>query len=60
VAQFHRNHHIAINPATSINLLDEILPEIDMVVVMAVNPGISGQSFIESTLDKVTRLTSGI
>lgn len=47
---------IAINPATSISLLDEILPEIDMVVVMSVNPGVSGQSFIESTLDKITRL----
>jgi len=47
---------VAINPATSITALDEILPEIDLALVMTVNPGFGGQKFIESTLDKIARL----
>jgi ribulose-phosphate 3-epimerase len=47
---------VALNPATPLNTLDEILPELDMVLVMTVNPGFGGQSFIEATLDKVRRL----
>jgi ribulose-phosphate 3-epimerase len=47
---------ISINPATSISMLDEILPEIDLVLVMTVNPGFGGQIFIENTLDKIARL----
>lgn len=47
---------ISINPATSISVLDEILPEVDLVLLMTVNPGFSGQTFIESTLNKIARL----
>jgi ribulose-phosphate 3-epimerase len=47
---------VSINPATSITVLDEILPEIDLALVMTVNPGFGGQKFIESTLDKIARL----
>jgi ribulose-phosphate 3-epimerase len=47
---------VALNPATPLNTLDEILPELDMVLVMTVNPGFGGQSFIESTCAKVQRL----
>jgi ribulose-phosphate 3-epimerase len=47
---------VSVNPATPISLLDEILPEVDMVVVMTVNPGFSGQIFIESTLGKIAHL----
>jgi len=47
---------VSINPATSINVLDEIMPEIDLILVMSVNPGFAGQSFIESTVGKITRL----
>ncbi|MDD5288762.1 MAG: ribulose-phosphate 3-epimerase [Dehalococcoidales bacterium] len=47
---------VSINPATSLSLIDEILPEIDLVLVMSVNPGFGGQTFIESTLDKIARL----
>ena len=46
----------AINPGTSLTVLDEILPELDYVLVMSVNPGFSGQSFIPSSVDKVRRL----
>jgi len=47
---------ISINPATSLSMLEEILPEVDLVLVMTVNPGFGGQTFIESSLDKIARL----
>jgi len=47
---------VCLNPATSLELIDEVLPDVDQVMVMAVNPGWGGQSFIESSLGKVTRL----
>ncbi len=47
---------IAINPATSLNTLEEILPDIDIVLMMTVNPGFGGQSFIPASLDKIKRL----
>lgn len=45
-----------LNPATSLATLDWILPELDLVMLMSVNPGFGGQSFIESVLPKITRL----
>jgi ribulose-phosphate 3-epimerase len=47
---------VSINPATSISVLDEILPEVDLVLLMTVNPGFAGQTFIKSTLNKIARL----
>ncbi len=47
---------VSLNPATPLSAIEEILPEVDMVLLMSVNPGFGGQSFIESTLDKVRRL----
>jgi ribulose-phosphate 3-epimerase len=47
---------VALNPATPIGTLDEILPELDYVLVMSVNPGFGGQKFIPSSLDKIRRL----
>ena len=47
---------ISLNPATSLSMLDEILSEVDLVLVMTVNPGFGGQTFIENTLDKISRL----
>lgn len=47
---------VAINPATSLRVLDEILEYIDMVIIMTVNPGFGGQRFIESGLRKITEL----
>ena len=46
-----------LNPATPVSVLEEILPELDMVLVMSVNPGFGGQSFIECTYAKLERLT---
>jgi ribulose-phosphate 3-epimerase len=51
---------VALNPATPLHTLDEILADLDMVLVMTVNPGFGGQSLIESTLDKVRRLRERI
>lgn len=47
---------IALNPATPLSSLEEILPELDFVLIMSVNPGYSGQAFISSSLDKIRRL----
>ncbi len=47
---------VALNPATPLVTLDEILPEIDYVLVMSVNPGFGGQKFIPATLEKIRRL----
>ncbi|AUC78356.1 ribulose-phosphate 3-epimerase [Nonlabens sp. MB-3u-79] len=47
---------VALNPHTSIDLLKDVIQDIDMVCLMSVNPGFGGQSFIENTYDKVTRL----
>ncbi len=45
-----------LNPATSLSTLDVILPDLDLVMLMSVNPGFGGQSFITSSLDKIRRL----
>ena len=47
---------VAINPATPIAAVEEVLRDLDIVLVMTVNPGFGGQSFIPSTLDKLRRL----
>lgn len=51
---------VALNPATPLNILDYILPEVDMVLVMSVNPGFGGQSFMPMAYDKVRELKSKI
>jgi ribulose-phosphate 3-epimerase len=47
---------VAINPGTPIDTLNDILPSLDLVLVMTVNPGFGGQTFIEGMLDKIARL----
>jgi ribulose-phosphate 3-epimerase len=47
---------VALNPASPLELIGEILPELDGVLIMSVNPGFSGQSFIPSSIEKVARL----
>ena len=47
---------VALNPATPLAALDEILPDIDVALLMSVNPGFGGQSFIRATTAKVARL----
>lgn len=47
---------VAVNPHTPVNLLSDILPEIDLVCLMSVNPGFGGQKFISQTLEKIKAL----
>jgi ribulose-phosphate 3-epimerase len=47
---------VVVNPATSVELIREILPMVHHVLVMSVNPGFGGQKFIEFSLDKIRRL----
>lgn len=47
---------VALNPATPLSTLEEVLPELDFVLVMTVEPGFGGQEFILSSLDKIDRL----
>ena len=47
---------VALNPATSIESIKHIIEDVDMVLIMTVNPGFGGQSFIESMLEKIKEL----
>ena len=47
---------VAINPATSLGLLDDVLPFVDFVLLMSVNPGFGGQTFIPESLGRISRL----
>jgi ribulose-phosphate 3-epimerase len=47
---------VSLNPATSLSVLDYVLDDIDLVLIMSVNPGFGGQSFIPSTLSKISDL----
>lgn len=51
---------VSLNPATSLSALDIILPDLDLVLLMTVNPGFGGQSFIESCLPKIGALRQRI
>ena len=47
---------VTLNPATPVSMLQDIIKEVDMVLLMSVNPGFGGQTFIENTIQKVQRL----
>ncbi|RQD77823.1 MAG: ribulose-phosphate 3-epimerase [Candidatus Syntrophonatronum acetioxidans] len=47
---------VALNPSTSLSVLDYLLDEIDMVLIMSVNPGFGGQNFIKSSITKIKKL----
>jgi ribulose-phosphate 3-epimerase len=47
---------VSLNPSTSLAAVDEMLPSLDLVLLMSVNPGFGGQKFIEGTIDKIARL----
>jgi|TARA_B110000014_G_scaffold1728_1_gene1246 ribulose-phosphate 3-epimerase len=47
---------LAINPGTSLNVLDDVIEDLDLVLLMSVNPGFGGQSFIQGTLNKITKV----
>lgn len=47
---------VTLNPSTPVNVLEDIISDVDMVLLMSVNPGFGGQKFIENTISKVQRL----
>lgn len=47
---------VVLNPHTQINLLEDIITDVDLVLLMSVNPGFGGQKFIEQTYDRIARL----
>ena len=47
---------MTLNPASPVSLLEDIICDVDMVLLMSVNPGFGGQKFIENTIQKVQRL----
>lgn len=47
---------VSLNPGTPISSIEDILGDVDLILIMSVNPGFGGQSFIESSLDKIKRL----
>ena len=47
---------VTLNPATPVSLLEDIIQDVDMVLLMSVNPGFGGQTFIENTLKKARQL----
>ena len=49
---------LALNPGTPLSVIEEVLPDLDAILVMTVNPGFAGQKLIPSTLDKIKRLRS--
>jgi len=51
---------VALNPATSLDTIEYILPKLDMVLIMSVNPGFGGQAFIPYSIDKIKTLKSMI
>lgn len=56
IKEFKIKAGVSLNPATSLTAIDEILPSLDLVLIMSVNPGFGGQPFIAESLDKITRL----
>jgi ribulose-phosphate 3-epimerase len=47
---------VALNPHTPVSILEEVIQELDLVLIMSVNPGFGGQKFIPSSIDKVRKL----
>ena len=55
-----RKAGVAINPATPADVVAQVIDDIDLVLVMTVNPGFGGQSFIESQIDKIRQVRAMI
>lgn len=56
IKSFGRKAGIAINPATPVSVIKDIISQVDLVLIMTVNPGFGGQSFIPYTLDKIAEV----
>ena len=47
---------VSVNPATPVDVIEHVLPDLDLVLLMSVNPGYAGQSFVEEVVDKIARM----
>jgi ribulose-phosphate 3-epimerase len=56
IKEHGRKAGVVVNPGTPVSTLTEVLPEVDYVLVMSVNPGFGGQSFIPGAIDKIAQL----
>jgi ribulose-phosphate 3-epimerase len=56
IKQLNKKAGVVLNPGTPLSTLEEILTEVDLILLMSVNPGFGGQSFIEASVKKVRRL----
>ncbi len=56
IKQLGKRAGVVLNPSTPLSTLEEVLPAVDLILLMSVNPGFGGQSFIEASVDKVRRL----
>ena len=56
IKQLGKRAGVVLNPSTPLSTLEEILTDVDLILLMSVNPGFGGQSFIEASVDKVRRL----
>jgi len=56
IKQYGVKAGVALNPATPLNVLEYVLDEVDMVLLMSVNPGFGGQNFISNVLPKIEKL----
>lgn len=52
----HESPGVSLNPHTPVSLLEDVIEDIDVVLLMSVNPGFGGQTFIEQTINKVDKL----
>jgi ribulose-phosphate 3-epimerase len=60
IKSYGKQAGVALNPATPLSAIEHVLGDLDLVLVMTVNPGFGGQSFIESQLDKICSLRRAI
>ncbi|MGE0825789.1 MAG: ribulose-phosphate 3-epimerase [Candidatus Binatia bacterium] len=56
IKQLKKKAGVVLNPSTPLSTLEEVIPVVDQILIMSVNPGFGGQSFIESSVGKVQRL----
>lgn len=56
IKQLGKKAGLVLNPSTPLSTLEDILDDVDLILIMSVNPGFGGQSFIEASVDKVRRL----
>jgi ribulose-phosphate 3-epimerase len=60
IKELGMNAGVSINPATSLTAIEEILPFVDLVLIMSVNPGFGGQKFIQPSIQKISNLSKMI